>query len=105
MLNEFGTGQRQPGYLAHAVGTDVRSAVRPGKRAPPRVPQCGKGNFFCLDLAAGKDDNGAERDRALSSDVGYYVKADRDVVRVWCWDQSAPEVFRLNSGQIERTKA
>ena len=53
----------------------------------------GKGNF-CLDLAAGEDDQGAERDRAWSSDVGHYVKVDRDAVRVWRWDQAAPEVYK-----------
>lgn len=53
----------------------------------------GKGNF-CLDLAAGEDDHGTERDRAWSADVGHYVKVDRDAVRVWRWDESAPEIYK-----------
>ena len=53
----------------------------------------GKGNF-CLDLAADADDDGAERDRAWSSDVGHYVKVDREAVRVWRWDQSSPEAYK-----------
>lgn len=53
----------------------------------------GKGNF-CLDLAADEQDNGAERNRAWSTDVGHYVKVDRSAVRVWRWDQSSPEVYK-----------
>lgn len=52
----------------------------------------GKGNF-CLDLAADEQDEGAERNRAWSVDVGHYVKVDRDVVRVWRWDQTTPETY------------
>lgn len=53
----------------------------------------GKGNF-CLDLAVDEADDGAERNRAWSSDVGHYVKVGREVVRVWRWDQSSPEVYK-----------
>jgi len=52
----------------------------------------GKGNF-CLDLAADKYDDGAERNRAWSADVGHYVKVDRGAVRVWRWDQVVPEIY------------
>ena len=53
----------------------------------------GKGNF-CLDLTGDTHDQGAERDRAWSADVGHYVKVDRDVVRVWRWDQSSAETYK-----------
>lgn len=53
----------------------------------------GKGNF-CLDLAADDQDSGSERNRAWSADVGHYVRVDRDVVRVWRWDQPSPETYK-----------
>lgn len=53
----------------------------------------GKGNF-CLDLSDDVEDSGAERDRAWSADVGHYVKVDGNVVRVWRWDQSSPEIYK-----------
>lgn len=52
-----------------------------------------KGNF-CLDLATDEQDNGAERNRAWSADVGHYVKVDRDAVRVWRWDHASPETYK-----------
>jgi len=54
----------------------------------------GKGNF-CLDLAAGtQDEEGDERDRAWSADVGHYIKVLQDRVHVWRWDQSSAEVIK-----------
>ena len=54
----------------------------------------GKGNF-CLDLATeGRGDNGSERDRAWSADVGHYVKVLREEVQVWRWDQSSAEIIK-----------
>ena len=54
----------------------------------------GKGNF-CLDLAAeGQNDDGTERDRAWSADVGHYVKVLQDQVRVSRWDQSSAEIIK-----------
>lgn len=52
----------------------------------------GKGNF-CLDLTGDADDQGTERDRAWSADVGHYVKVDREEVRIWRWDQSSAEAY------------
>lgn len=51
-----------------------------------------KGNF-CLDLADEDAEEGTERDRAWSSDVGHYIKVNRDKVRVWRWDQTQPEEY------------
>lgn len=52
----------------------------------------GKGNF-CLDLSGEQHDGVEERNRAWSADVGHYVKVDRENVKVWRWDASAPEVY------------
>lgn len=51
-----------------------------------------KGNF-CLDIADEDTEEGTERDRAWSSDVGHYIKVNRDKVCVWRWDQPAPEEY------------
>lgn len=51
-----------------------------------------KGNF-CLDIADDDTEEGTERDRAWSSDVGHYIKIDRDKVRLWRWDQPSPEEY------------
>lgn len=51
-----------------------------------------KGNF-CLDLAEEDTEEGTERDRAWSSDVGHYIKISRDKVRVWRWDQPQAEEY------------
>lgn len=51
-----------------------------------------KGNF-CLDIADDDAEEGTERDRAWSSDVGHYIKVNRDKVRVWRWDQTNPEEY------------